>query len=485
MERLDPLCNRSACAILLASLFMLSVATADIDTSQARPTVTYPVVVPGSHLAELLGEAISGIRLFACHHGIMQAVPLQVDQRDSQGNWVWSDIVTPESRHSAEYDIFLQPPSGLRDGRTQDDQDPDTQAVLDGNDVLVFMAQDMGEHAADAAVFPAHPDTVSEIEITDPVSGMRHWAYAAYYASNPPPLSPVRYLRYEKNADRVISPVYEMTFSQQHSGMLAQLSVNGHDLLDRTKIRGTLRIGGSRFGRDFNFSEDNIDGYVHAFINGPVRVVRRTVASIRFGLLSSTDIACDQFFYPYHSEIPVRLPVTRLLHSVSLRLAADYHNSPFVRAYTDIRHAPIQLGISSVHNLLEDSDNVQWIALTGEGVSVISMLTLPKDIQAFARVTPQLFYDRKLVDPPETFAGSEPEAGYLIETRPALPRGDYLLVGTYVYLPHAFREIDAGQLAAQKPDYRVTSRSRQPVFSQTAADPRPAAVIGRHNPQPD
>jgi hypothetical protein len=467
MAILDLFRNRDAPAVFFAALLFSSCAAMAAEETPELSDTTYPVIVTGNHLDELHGREIAHIRLFAYRHGVMEAIPLQIDQRDSNGNWIWSGIVWSEiieqtSMHDTADDIELQWQLGRRYGRTYDDQDPADKPVLDNNDVLVFMARDTGEHVANAADFLINAATTLEIEISDPASGDKAWAYAAYYPSDPPPRSPRRYVHYEPGTRKVTSPVYAITFSKEHVGVMEQLTVDGTPLLDRTKFRGSLRLGGSRIGRDFSFTEDDIEGYVYGYIDGPVRVVRRAVATLHFGpFFSSPTVGCDQFFYPYHSEIPVRLPVNFLVHSVSLLVAADYHRSPFRRVYTSTNGRPIPLRDgSSEDNLLKGTGDVHWVALTGDRVSVVSMLTASEDIASFTQITPWLLYDRKFIDPPETYRGAEPGAGYLIKTLPGFPSGKHVLMGIYLYLPRPFQERDAGQileLADQRLECRIST----------------------------
>ncbi len=481
MVTLDLLHAGCGCSMLLAALLFSSVATA-ADETTGLPDATYPVILSGSRLDELLGKEIARIRLFAFRQGVMQPIPLQIDQRDSHGNWVWSDILKQVPMHSMSDDVERDRELSHRYGRTYDDEDPEGVPVLDDNDSLVFMAKDMGERVANAAGQLKNAAITLEIVTTDPASGVRAWAYAAYYASDPPPLSPVRYVHYEPAARTVISPVYAITFSGDHVGVIEQLTVAGTTLMDRTRFRGWLRLGGEHFGKSFKFTENDINGYVYGYINGPVRVVRRTVASLRFGLLlSSSAVRCDQLFYPYHSEIPVRLPANFLVHSALLLVAADYHNSPFRRAYTNASSEPVPLrDTSSDKNLLEGADGVRWVALAGDRASVVSTLTVPETIKPFIRVTPWLFYNRRRADPPETYVGTEPGSGYLIETRRGLPRGEHLLTGIYLYLPRAFQMRDARQifeLATPKLACGITNPAH--TRKDSTLLPRPGLVSGR------
>ena len=148
---------------------------------------------------------------------------------------------------------------------------------------------------------------------------------------------------------------------------------------------------------------------------------------------------------------------------VSLLLAADYHNSPFRRAYLGGVRTPIQLqGTSSDTNLLEGLKNVPWMALEGDAATVVSVLTIPEEIEPFARITPYLVHNSNLTDPPETYRGSDPAAGYVIETKPGFPRGIHTIVGTYLYLPRHFLQSDARQildLVRNRPGYRISEIS--------------------------
>ena len=69
------------------------------------------------------------------------AIPYQIDQRDSTGSWVWS--VVYRQSYKIDYDSgsapFIRSPETAGIG-TYDDQDPKGKALLDANDVAVFMA---------------------------------------------------------------------------------------------------------------------------------------------------------------------------------------------------------------------------------------------------------------------------------------------------------------------------------------------------------
>ena len=247
-----------------------------------------PVIIPGSRLELFHGKAIGLLRVFAVGGDGLRAIPFQIDQRDSRDNWVF-DVIAPRNQIGRyEHDnLGLVGPDWKRQraGLTTDDQDPEGQALLDANDVLVFMAADLGDRARTSEPRFGAASTVVEIGVVDNDGTPRGWAYLAFYPAAPPPLSELRYMHYVPGQHRIVSPVYEATFSDQHLCVLEQLKVNGVALLDRTRLRGEVQAGAGAVSWVFRFNENDIDGYVEGYIAGPVRMVRRTNATLRLGAL--------------------------------------------------------------------------------------------------------------------------------------------------------------------------------------------------------
>jgi hypothetical protein len=471
--------GRFTCVTLLFFLF----AAGSAAGAPSGPGLADPVIIPGSRLQLFHGKAIALLRVFAVSNDGLRAIPFQIDQRDSRGNWVW-DVVSPRNQMSRyEYDnIGLV---GLdwkrqRAGLAADDQDPEGQALLDANDVLVFMASDLGGQADPSEPHFGAASAVLEIGVVDGEGTPRGWAYLAYYPAAPPALSALRYMHYLPRQHRVVSPVYEATFSDQHVSVLEQLKVNGVALLDRTRLRGEVRAG----AWVFDFTENDIDGYVEGYIDGPVRIVRRTNARLRLSpLVSIGGIRSEQFFYPHHSEVPVGLSLGFFTAKVSLLLSADYHGSPFRRAFASGNNGvAIELRDSaSGHNLLQPGEGLSWLALDGDQASVVSVLTLPDEIRGHTGLSGILVQDETLSAPPEGYPGAEPEAGYRVETRSGFPRGTHWLVGTYLYLPRAFAPSDATQatrLAGNRLDVTIAAFERTAVSAPALAGAAPAVRRG-------
>jgi hypothetical protein len=453
-------------------------AAYDFDKDIRLDQLVNPVIIPGARLGSLRGKEIPLVRVFAVSEGGLTPVPFQIDQVDSRGGWVWGIVYRNHLVNDYEDDLHegignlkwrVEQRAGLLD-----DEDPGQKKIIDANDVLVFMAKDMGSRSAEISRKLDGASNILEIEMTRMSGNRKAWAYIAYYPSDPPPYSPVRYVHYLPDTGKVVSSVYSVEFSKEHIAVLEQLEIGNVQVLDRTKLRGTVRLGWNSVGKTVYFNENNIQGHIDGYIDGPVRVVKRNSASLYFGaVFSSPEIHCDQYFYLHHSEIPVRLPFNIFMNRVSLLMAADYHNSPFRRAYIGGVPVPARLRETvSETNILEGLENVSWMALEGDVASVVSMLTLPEEIKPFAVVTPYLVHNSTLTDPPESYRGSEPEAGYVIKTKPGFPAGSHTIVGTYLYLPRPFLRSDAEQILGlvngNEPSYRVSEYEYTEAVRQSA-----------------
>src|SRR5512147_1534826 len=172
---------RRLATLCLASALALSVPAWADGGGKTLQRLADPVIIAGTELPRLSGKDINNIRVYVFHDSKPVAIPYQIDQRDSTGGWVWS--VVYRQSYQIDYESGAAPiirkPETAGSG-TVDDQDPKGKALLDGNDVLVFMADDLGDQGSDVHA-ALHADLVEEIEITDPAEGTRAWAYLAYY----------------------------------------------------------------------------------------------------------------------------------------------------------------------------------------------------------------------------------------------------------------------------------------------------------------
>jgi hypothetical protein len=394
--------------------------------------VVDPVVATGTELAPLIGAAVDNIRVFAFRGGRAVAVPFQIDQRDSHDDWVWEVVYRKRF-------TFIDDDAGTglkrkpyRDGRgTVDDQDPPGTALFDANDELVFMAADAGDRQpAPRAALPA--STILEVELSESSGGGRAWVYIANFKASPPPLSPTRYMRYDALNRQVTTPVYGFHFSDEHMALIHDLSVNGIIIVDRIRIHGEVTVDLPLPDRHLTFSEGDIHGFTRGYIAGPVRIVKRNIAhfSMLGGLISSSRVTCDNFYYARHAEIPVCLSIGFPVQQVEMTLTTDYRDPPFKRLY--MGGSPPQPDVSESLQARLRRLGTEWIVLAGEQASLTSLVVLPETAAGEAQALPCLCEGGHQPVRTRVGQGRETETGFVVTSSAECPKGEHVLYGTYV-----------------------------------------------------
>jgi len=392
-----------------------------------------PIELSGKEFPDIKGIEISKIRVFAYHDGQTNAIPFQVDQKNSRGNWVWDgQLINNDAKHgdATTYDDVEQD-----DAITYDDADPSGHAIFDDNDLLVFVAHDAGDRNG------THPkalgaDSIAEVEIANPLTGRKCWVYvASYHSSEPPALSDIRYVRYLPEEHRVIGQEYEFRYSTEHNAVINDLIIGGLSTFDRNKIRGTVTAGIGFLNVDIEFNEESIQGYDVGYINGPVRVIKRSVNYVRTKSgMESPGVNCDHFYYPWHSEVPMLVSLIFPVQQVSMLVTNDYRSSHFHTAYVDGLASPIDLDRHTAKgNLLAGQSGGEWIRLIGKHISVVTLLKLPEEIRGYMDIPPYLLNDKTANNTPESHPGAEPEAGFILGTRKGTPRGEYVLHAVSIF----------------------------------------------------
>jgi hypothetical protein len=438
------------CVALLLCLgpFFGSVAPAvGVSGKKTLERTVDPVTIDGEHFPNLLGSEIGHLRLFGFQHRRAVPIPFQIDQRDSNGDWVW-DVAYTRSWPASDFAFDETPTSDQFEARRgmQDDEDPPGKQILDQNDVLVFLARDVGDRdpEAEKALAAARGD---EIEVTDPVNGAKGWAYFVDYDSPPPAPSPTRYMRYRAKERRIASPVYAFTFSDTEVALVKDLAIRGVPMLERIHINGRTHISVGPIEKQIRFTEDDIHGHLVGYIAGPVRIVTRSRACLELGLgICSPEVRCDHFYYPYHARVPACLLVRFPVHEASLILAVDYGRSPFQR---------LLIGSAQNINIWDkgkpnspqprDWQNGTWMALDSANGSVVSYVTLPPALAGYAEAGPYLASGPNAAERSGRDATQPREVGFKIQAPPGTPKGGYIVYGTYVISPKPYRTGDGGR----------------------------------------
>jgi hypothetical protein len=433
-------------AALCLFLPLVASATAQADGgTRTLQRLADPVIIEGAELPLLSGKDINHIRVYVFHKDRPLAIPYQIDQRDSAGHWVWT--VVYRQSYQIDYDKGAAPvirrPETAGDG-TVDDQDPKAKALLDDNDELVFMAKDLGDRGRDVRR-ALHADVVQQIEVVDVAAGTRGWAYAAWYPDSPPARSETRYMQYSARERMVRSPVYDFHFSDEHSAVIHDLRVNGVPIIDRIRIHGEITLGLPFMDTTIKFTEEDIHGYTEGYIAGPVRIIRRNIAHLALagGLLSSSEVTCDHFYYPLYAEVPVCLSIGFPVKQVSMTLTTDYRNPPFHHLFMGRARAPApgQGQPGSLQAYVRQL-GTEWIAFDSNKASIISLMVVPSVIEGGASAQPCLCGDMQEAARAQASVGTPTEAGFLISSTTECPKGEHVLYGTYLISAHPYRPGD-------------------------------------------
>jgi hypothetical protein len=420
------------CGIIVLALSAPAWAKDDNKTLQR---LADPVILEGAELPLLTGKDIGNIRVYVFHGRSPVAIPYQIDQRDSKGYWVWN--VVYRQSYQIDYDTGAAPvirrPESTGSG-TFDDQDPKGKALLDANDVLVVMANDLGDRGSNVHA-SLHSELVEEIGITDPADGTRAWAYVAWYPDSPPARSPTRYMHYNARERMVRSPMYDFHFSDKHMAVIHDLRVNGFPIIDRIRINGEITVGLPFTDGTIKFTEEDIHGYTEGYIAGPVRIIQRNIAylSLAGGLLNTTAVTCDHFYYPRHAEVPVCLSIRFPVKQVSMTLTTDYRNPPFHNLFmgktSDTPQGEVRTRSLEAH---VRELGTEWIAFDSHAASIISLMVIPDLIEGQAAAQPCLCGDNPGASHAHASVGTPTEAGFLITSTTECPKGEHVLYGTYL-----------------------------------------------------
>jgi len=401
--------------MLLSYLWPVATPGNDLRDFEAR---IEPVQVSGRDLAPMLGARIEDMRVYAAQNNKLLPIPFQVDQKTAAGDWVWTKIPENGKRQiEIPEDEDSDVPSTRSRDLTVDDQDPPGRALFDSNDLLVFMARDVGDRfTAD----PNRPDSVIvELEISDPQNGSRGWVYIVHYPSTPTALAEQRYVSYQESGRRVVAPGYELVYSPEHSVMLVDLKVDGVSILERSRINGKVKAGMGPLTTTMEFDERAIDGYDAGYINGPVRVVKRSVDHVKIKAgMRSPDVNCDHYYYPWHAEVPMLFSMRFPVKGVEMLAVSRYRNDVFSQARVPRASESITIGNSKRNsNLLADRKDASWLGLYGDRLTVVSRIKIPEGIRDYFRIEPYLAND----------AGDALEAGYIIQTKRNIKKGEHVL----------------------------------------------------------
>ena len=348
-----------------------------------------PVVIAGVKFPNVRTRPVAHLRLLAFRDGNAIPVPFQIDERTQAGEYV------------------MTRPAGVRD---RDD------GLFDDNDELVFMALDAGKRG-DPKAGGFSPAGRDEIELTDPVTKARAYAYLAFFASDPPSLSPVSYMQYQETPeyDKLVTPYYTLRFPKNNV-FIRDIMIhpaaggNGRDFMDRIKMRLGVDILGGYWsvGR----TEENFVSQVLGVARGPVRVIRQTDTRLVILLhLKSPSAVVNGSFYPCSFQFPSMLSLPFRMDLVasdaSIRQGWDLNrNALGMKFYSNLNPRPVTYDGKMDPEEVELANNphtLYWALCTGPAGTFIFKGVWEESSPLQAR----LYYEDDLsrLEPPEEDPG--------------------------------------------------------------------------------
>ena len=417
---------------LVSVLIFLALSGSLAAAEKTLERIEDPVIVEGKELKPLLGAKPEELSLMAWTGEGFEPVPFQVDERDAEGEYVYT--------MSVEGDKIA--PS------TAADQDPG----LDSNDELVFMVFDTGDRCPEGS-FPDGAEKGAEIDITDPVDGGKAWIYLFAF-KNEPPRSELDYVKSiidsRKKVQRIQARNYINEYVQNalyynYISIVHSDGTRSPDLVDRLKMRAVVSVAFDIIKIPFALDEI-VKSEIVAVKDGPIRVLTQGQgylegpANIRMNAGRSVLLNYPGFFIlPIHLYVP--LDADLLLSDVDLHGENDFNENAYGMYYYD-EHNPwnpevvLDGRMSRTEKDMDYKSDREWLVVTGPQGTFVGRAVYPSE---WDFVNKGLYYvdDPGFEDAPEDNPGSI-AVGFNMENYIALKKGafDYCFHG---YFPQDFK----------------------------------------------
>ncbi|MFA6450700.1 MAG: hypothetical protein WCX65_14600 [bacterium] len=407
--------------VLTAAIFAITIfGMAAMSSPIAKKNLkrkSDPVIIAGQKIEPMTGVSPEKIRMYAAgSNGVLKPIPYQIDERDENGDLIF--------------------PFGPKKSK---DSNPD----FDANDELVFMAKDAGARVARKA-WPKDALKGAGIEIEDPLDGSRAWAYAFAFDS-PPARSDVVYASISKDSMKITTPNFSTQFCKEAPIAFCAIALtpagggDGQNYIDRLKVR--VSVTPKLINVCIEKSENDFASELIAYINGPVRVIRRTNNKMMlFGRIPSPGSIVDnvyyydQFIFPTVIDVP--FDMATFLREMKFRVTTDHNRRAIGKRFVNSNN-PKGVAIDGKMSPEEKNLNLdpyKWMIIhgtePGKRGGWLNRIYYDEGIKA----QPYLYYmdDAKALDPPETDPGQIGNIGYDIRYMETLTKGTWRLT-SYMY----------------------------------------------------
>lgn len=377
------------------------------------------VEITGKQIPDFIAREIPEITVRVFKSGQWKAIPFQVDEKAS-------DKVSSKRRWVLDKSFSRRADLPKGDGKFDEDE------------VLLFMAKDLGEKA---------PSTSGLASLGTEVNVGNAFAYILFDAKQEMK-SDVSYVKYDAQEDVIDTLGYKSHFAGAHAIVQDELipknarSATPMNILDRFKVRMLLALKGLF---DVKVEEDNITSTKVGYKLGPIRLIRRIAAYKALGPIRVTPkVQSDFIFYPYYVQIPTQLdnPIDgrKFLDERSKGYAGFDFTQFFYGAKFYSQHnasvSVIDGNMSGQEKSLVTKD-VTWWAATGDKGTVLVKMSWDPDLVKVG-VTCDLYYsdDRNSLKPPEMDPG-EAFVGFQLNFN-QVPPGNYMIYVTQIFPPLPF-----------------------------------------------
>jgi len=248
---------------------VLAIVTALLPPSKAfaQRLHTAPIIIPGKQISAILRYPLASYRLFkSSPSGKAEIIPFQIDEINED-----TDYVLDQGNR-----VTADTGNGL----------------FDPQDELSFMGDDVGPLVEPTQWSTAKPQIVFELRIRHPVAnpmGPQTGAvYIGIYFNNPPPLSPKKYVIFNRQEALVHTSRYRYQFDQKNWLVARKVEVTKGDkqppeyepVLDTTTfyLKGDLK-----YFITVEANHRSIESDLEAWKSGPIRSIVRV--SFHYNLL--------------------------------------------------------------------------------------------------------------------------------------------------------------------------------------------------------
>lgn len=404
-------------------LFGFSIASFAYAQPAQKRTIkrtTDPIIISGGKLKQFDGAKIDNIRVYAELDGKLAPIPYQIDERKPDGDLAF--------------------PLGPKPSFDEDN------GAFDKNDELVFMTKDIGGKVTEGD-FPEGFKKKVEVAVTDPLTKKKGWAYVFSF-TEPPPRSDVDYVSCLKGCEQIRALHYENAFAKDAKIGFDMLKItkagkgSGKNMIDRLKIRA--KTGTKIIPITITKNENDFVSALIAYIDGPVRVIRRTRNQmfIFWKIPTPASVIDNVYYYNYFlwpTVVDVPFDVSKLLKECEFKVITDGHSNSRGRIFINSNNLDgvVMDGKMSEAEKNLDLSPYKWSVVYGlkEGDTGAWMNRLVYDTSVEAQ--PMLFYldDVSIKEPPEREKGYFGAIGYDLKKMETLSAGIWELTSIMYNIP--------------------------------------------------